>query len=56
MPSDDKPLNLTKTIRFLKADADAKNGAKEAEAAARDDIGDAVAQANATTMQATTAQ
>lgn len=56
MPSDDKPLNLTKTIRFLKSDADAKNGAKEAEAAARDDIGDAVAQAQATTMQAATAQ
>lgn len=56
MPSDDKPLNLMKTIRFLKPDADSKNGAKEAEAAAREDLKDAVAQANSTTMQATTVQ
>lgn len=56
MPSDDKPLNLAKTIRFLKSDADAKNGAKEAETAARDDIKDAVVQASAPTVQATTAQ
>jgi len=48
MPSDDKPLSLMKTIRFLKSDADAKNGAKEAEAAAREDIKDAAAQVNAT--------
>jgi hypothetical protein len=51
MPSDDKPLNLMKTIRFLKSDADAKNGAKQAEAAAREDIKDAVAQVNAAPAQ-----
>jgi hypothetical protein len=51
MPSDDKPLNLMKTIRFLKSDADAKNAAKEAETAAREDVKDAVAQANATPAQ-----
>jgi hypothetical protein len=56
MPSDDKPLKLMKAIRFLKSDADAKNGAKEAEAAAREDIKDAVAQVNTTTAQATAAQ
>lgn len=56
MPSDDRPLNLMKTIRFLKSDADAKNGAKEAETAAREDIMDAVAQANVTTAQATAVQ
>jgi len=55
MPSDDKPLNLMKTIRFLKSSADAKNGAKEAEVAAREDIRDAVAQVNATAAQANSA-
>lgn len=38
MPTDDKPLNLTKTIRLLKSDADAKGTAKEAETAAREDV------------------
>jgi len=38
MPADDKPLNLTKTIRFLKSDADAKGAAKEAETSAREDV------------------
>jgi hypothetical protein len=38
MPADDKPLNLTKTIRLLKSDADAKSAAKEAETAAREDL------------------
>jgi opacity protein-like surface antigen len=38
MPTDDKPLNLTKTIRLLKSDADAKSAAKEAETAAREDV------------------
>ena len=38
MPTDDKPLNLTKTIRLLKSDADAKGAAKEAETAAREDV------------------
>jgi hypothetical protein len=38
MPADDKPLSLMKTIRLLKSDADAKNGAKEAGAAAREDM------------------
>jgi hypothetical protein len=38
MPADDKPLNLTKTIRWLKSDADAKSAAKEAETAAREDV------------------
>jgi len=38
MPETDKPLSLTKTIRLLKPDADAKNAAKEAEAAAREDV------------------
>ena len=51
MPSDDKPLNLTKTIRFLKSDADAKNAAKEAETAAREDLKDAAAQVNALPAQ-----
>ena len=51
MPPDDRALNLMKTIRFLKSEADAKNGAKEAEAAAREDIKDAVAQINATPAQ-----
>lgn len=38
MPPDDKPLNLTKTIRLLKPDADAKSAAKDAESAAREDV------------------
>jgi len=38
MPADDKPLNLTKTIRLLKSDADAKSAAKEAETGAREDV------------------
>lgn len=41
MPDGDKPLNLMKTIRLLKPDADAKNAAKEAEGAARQDLKDA---------------
>lgn len=40
-PDGDKPLNLMKTIRLLKPDADAKSAAKEAEAAARQDVKDA---------------
>jgi hypothetical protein len=40
MPSGDRPLSLMKTIRLLKADADAKNAAKDADTAARDDIKD----------------
>jgi len=40
MPSGDKPLSLMKTIHLLKSDADAKNAAKDAETAARDDIKD----------------
>ena len=40
MPSGDKPLSLMKTIHLLKSDADAKNAAKDAETAARDDIRD----------------
>ena len=51
MPSDDKPLNLMKAIRFLKSDADAKNTAKEAESAAREDVKEAVAQVNAAPRQ-----
>lgn len=38
MPADEKPLNLMKTIRLLKSDADAKAAAKEAETAAREDV------------------
>jgi len=38
MPPDDKPLNLTKTIRLLKPDADAKSAAKDAENTAREDV------------------
>ena len=38
MPVDDKPLNLTKTIRLLRSDADSKGAAKEAETAAREDV------------------
>ena len=38
MPTDDKPLNLTKSIRLLKSDVDAKGAAKEAETAAREDV------------------
>jgi len=38
MPPDDKPLSLMKTIRLLKPDADAKSAAKDAEAAAREDV------------------
>ena len=34
-PDTDKPLNLLKTIRLLKPDADAKTAAKEAESAAK---------------------
>lgn len=34
-PDTDKPLNLMKTIRLLKPDADAKTAAKEAEGAAK---------------------
>lgn len=41
MPSGDKPLSLAKTIHLLKADADAKNAAKDADAAARADLQDA---------------
>jgi len=51
MPSDDNPLNLMKTIRFLKSDADAKNAAKEAETAAREDLADAAAAVNAAPQQ-----
>ena len=43
MPSGDKPLSLMKTIHLLKSDADAKNAAKDAETAARDDIKDVTA-------------
>jgi hypothetical protein len=41
MPAGDKPLSLVKTIHLLKSDADAKDAAKDAEAAARADIQDA---------------
>src|SRR5215469_52958 len=41
MPSGDKPLSLVKTIHLLKSDADAKNAARDAETAAREDIKDA---------------
>jgi hypothetical protein len=41
MPAGDKPLNLMKTIHLLRSDVDAKNAAKDAEGAARDDIKDA---------------
>jgi hypothetical protein len=41
VPSEDKPLSLVKTIRLLKSDVDAKIAAKEAEAAAREDVKDA---------------
>lgn len=41
MADGDKPLNLMKTIRLLKPEADAKNAAKEAEAAAKQDLKDA---------------
>jgi len=51
MPSDDKPQNLMKTIRFLKSDADAKNAAKQAETAAREDLRAAAAEVNAAPVQ-----
>jgi len=38
MPAGDKPLSLLKTIRLLKPDADAKNAAKTAQAAAQEDL------------------
>jgi len=41
MPAGDKPLSLVKTIHLLRSDADAKNAARDAETAARDDIKDA---------------
>jgi hypothetical protein len=41
VPDTDKPLNLLKTIRLLKAGADAKSAAKEAEAAARQAVREA---------------
>ena len=41
MPSGDKPLSLAKTIRLLKSDVDAKQAAKDAETAAREDMADA---------------
>ena len=40
-PDTDKPLNLLKTIRLLKPDADAKSAAKEAETAARQAVKEA---------------
>ena len=43
MPSGDKPLSLLRTIHLLKPDADAKNAAKDADTAARDDIKDVTA-------------
>jgi hypothetical protein len=41
MQAEDKPLSLMKTIRLLKSDVDAKTAAKDAEAAAREDVKDA---------------
>lgn len=41
IPADDKPLNLTKTIKLLKPDADAKGAAKEAENLAKQEIKEA---------------
>jgi hypothetical protein len=38
MPPDDKPLNLSKAIRLLKPDGDAKSAARDAENAAREDM------------------
>jgi len=40
-PDTDKPLNLLKTIRLLKPDADAKSAAREAESAARQAVKEA---------------
>lgn len=40
-PDTDKPLNLLKSIRLLKPDADAKSAAKEAETAAKQAIREA---------------
>jgi len=41
VPDTDKPLNLLKTIRLLKPDADAKSAAREAETAARQAVKEA---------------
>jgi hypothetical protein len=41
VPDTDKPLNLLKTIRLLKPDADAKSAAKQAETAARQAVKEA---------------
>jgi hypothetical protein len=41
VPDTDKPLNLLKTIRLLKPDADAKSAAKDAETAARQAVKEA---------------
>ncbi|HKF24324.1 MAG TPA: hypothetical protein VKB24_00070 [Candidatus Acidoferrum sp.] len=48
MPSDDKRMNLAKAIHFLKSDADSKRAAKEAEAAALEEIKDAASQGTST--------
>jgi hypothetical protein len=41
MPSGDKPLSLTKTIKLLKPDADAKGAAKGAEVIAKQELAEA---------------
>jgi hypothetical protein len=41
MPAGDKPLSLAKTIKLLKADADAKGAAKDAETVAKQELAEA---------------
>ena len=41
MPAGDKPLTLTKTIKLLKSDADAKGAAKDAETVAKQELAQA---------------
>jgi hypothetical protein len=38
MPAGDKPLSLTKTIKLLRSDADAKGAAKDAETVAKEEL------------------
>lgn len=38
MPNSDKPLSLSKTIKLLKPDADAKGATKDAESLAKEDL------------------
>jgi hypothetical protein len=41
MPAGDKPLTLSKTIKLLKSDADAKGAAKDAETIAKQELAEA---------------